>query len=197
MADIIQIRRDTAANWTSADPTLALGEIGYETDTYKFKVGDGSTTWTSLAYITLDGNAIHDNVANEITAITLKASPVDADELIIEDSDAGYVKKSITLGSIGGGIGMEQISYTGNATIDHDIATIFTTVHFMVFVRNAYATLGNVYYGVPPNLYYLNYAQEAQLDHFSLSPQNIRLEVAGTPLNANGTDYELIVWGEV
>ena len=50
MADIIQIRRDTAANWTSADPTLAQGETGYETDTGKLKIGDGSTAWTSLAY---------------------------------------------------------------------------------------------------------------------------------------------------
>ena len=50
MADIVQIRRDTAANWTSANPTLANGEQGYETDTKKMKVGDGSTAWTSLAY---------------------------------------------------------------------------------------------------------------------------------------------------
>lgn len=46
----IQLRRDTAANWTTADPTLASGEIGLETDTQKIKVGNGSTAWTSLAY---------------------------------------------------------------------------------------------------------------------------------------------------
>jgi len=50
MADIIQIRRDTAANWSSANPTLANGEQGYETDTGKMKIGNGSTAWTSLAY---------------------------------------------------------------------------------------------------------------------------------------------------
>lgn len=50
MADIIQIRRDTAANWTTANPTLAQGEMAYETDTKKFKIGDGSTAWISLAY---------------------------------------------------------------------------------------------------------------------------------------------------
>jgi hypothetical protein len=50
VADIIQIRRDTAANWTSADPTLAQGEMGYETDTGKLKFGDGSTAWSSLSY---------------------------------------------------------------------------------------------------------------------------------------------------
>jgi hypothetical protein len=50
MASRIQYRRDTASNWTSSDPVLAAGEPGYETDTGKEKVGDGSTAWTSLAY---------------------------------------------------------------------------------------------------------------------------------------------------
>ena len=46
----IQIRRGTAAQWTSTNPTLAAGEQGFETDTGKFKIGTGSTAWTSLAY---------------------------------------------------------------------------------------------------------------------------------------------------
>lgn len=47
----IQVRRDSAANWTSANPTLAAGELGLETDTLKLKLGNGSTAWTSLAYV--------------------------------------------------------------------------------------------------------------------------------------------------
>lgn len=47
---LIQVRRDTAANWTSANPTLAAGELGFETNTAKFKIGDGSTAWASLSY---------------------------------------------------------------------------------------------------------------------------------------------------
>lgn len=43
-------RRDTAANWTSANPTLLAGEIGIESDTSKIKLGTGSTSWTSLSY---------------------------------------------------------------------------------------------------------------------------------------------------
>jgi trimeric autotransporter adhesin len=46
----IQIRRGTAAQWTSTNPTLASGEQGYETDTGKMKIGNGSTAWNSLAY---------------------------------------------------------------------------------------------------------------------------------------------------
>ena len=50
MADRIQIRRDTAANWASANPVLAVGEQGYETDTRKMKIGNGSSTWNTLSY---------------------------------------------------------------------------------------------------------------------------------------------------
>ncbi|MEC8913409.1 MAG: hypothetical protein VX478_08320, partial [Chloroflexota bacterium] len=48
MAVQIQMRRDTASNWTSNNPTLAAGEWGLETDTDKFKIGNGSTAWNSL-----------------------------------------------------------------------------------------------------------------------------------------------------
>ena len=50
MPALIQFRRDTASNWTSNNPTLANGEFAIETDTTKYKIGDGSTAWTSLAY---------------------------------------------------------------------------------------------------------------------------------------------------
>jgi len=47
----LQLRRDTAAIWTNNNPTLLIGEIGYETDTNKIKIGDGSTAWDSLSYL--------------------------------------------------------------------------------------------------------------------------------------------------
>jgi hypothetical protein len=48
----MQVRRGTASSWTSTNPTLAAGELGFETDTGKFKIGTGSSTWTGLAYAT-------------------------------------------------------------------------------------------------------------------------------------------------
>jgi len=53
MAIIIQLRRDTAANWTSNNPTPASGEFCIETDTDFYKIGDGATAWTSLGYSSL------------------------------------------------------------------------------------------------------------------------------------------------
>jgi hypothetical protein len=46
----IQVRRGTASQWTSANPTLASGEWGFESDTNKVKIGNGSTAWNSLGY---------------------------------------------------------------------------------------------------------------------------------------------------
>lgn len=51
----MQQRRDTAANWTSSNPTLLSGELAYETDTGKFKIGTGSAVWTALGYLPIAG----------------------------------------------------------------------------------------------------------------------------------------------
>lgn len=54
MAFVYQIRRDTAANWTAANPTLLEGEWALETDTKLTKLGDGVTAWNSLDYFMED-----------------------------------------------------------------------------------------------------------------------------------------------
>jgi len=53
MATRIQLRRDTNTNWSLVNPVLADGEIGYNIDNGKIKIGDGSTTWNSLSYATV------------------------------------------------------------------------------------------------------------------------------------------------
>lgn len=73
---IIKLRRDTAANWTSANPTLAAGEAGFESDTNKLKIGNGTTAWnslpytgadvTNLDYIGFDETAAHIPAAGEV-----------------------------------------------------------------------------------------------------------------------------------
>ena len=56
----IQLRRGTAAEWTATNPVLAAGEMGLETDTGDFKFGNGTDTWSNLAYSL--GNAIDDYI---------------------------------------------------------------------------------------------------------------------------------------
>ena len=52
MATRMQQRRGTADQWLSADPVLDIGEIGFETDTNSFKIGDGVNSWVLLDYFT-------------------------------------------------------------------------------------------------------------------------------------------------
>ena len=105
MAIQIQMRRGTAAQWTSGNPTLASGEMGVETDTGKIKVGDGTTTWTSLGYtvpnldvedlvnvsvsslasgetLTWNGSAwVNTNLTTTITASIIDSAPATLDTL--------------------------------------------------------------------------------------------------------------------
>ena len=68
MATKIQLRRDTSNNWSSNNPILSSGEIGYETDTRKIKVGNGSSAWNSLQYIASDAPAIGEIAMDAIYA---------------------------------------------------------------------------------------------------------------------------------
>ena len=71
MASIIQIRRDTASNWTTANPILALGEMGAETDTSKIKIGDGVTAWASVPYLIDAGDYLTATSTNTLTNKTI------------------------------------------------------------------------------------------------------------------------------
>ena len=76
MATRMQQRRGTAAQWTAANPILAAGEIGFETDTSKFKMGNGTSTWSALTYFAnaaelaniIDGAPDLLNTLNELAA---------------------------------------------------------------------------------------------------------------------------------
>jgi hypothetical protein len=98
MADIIQIRRGTASQWTSTNPVLADGELGFETDTKKGKLGNGVTAWNSLTY-SFTGD-VPLTVAEQITAATAKTTPVDADQFGITDSAASNVLKKLSWANV-------------------------------------------------------------------------------------------------
>ena len=72
----VQVRRDTSSNWTSSNPTLASGEIGFETNTGKFKIGTGSATWASLDYFGTDASVVTLTGTQTLTNKTLTAPVV-------------------------------------------------------------------------------------------------------------------------
>jgi hypothetical protein len=50
MAQKIQIRRGTSSQWSTTNPILASGEMGYDTDLKSIKIGNGVTAWNSLDF---------------------------------------------------------------------------------------------------------------------------------------------------
>jgi len=54
----IQLRRGTAAQWSTANPVLAVGELGLVTDDLSYKIGDGVTTWNALGARELTGEFV-------------------------------------------------------------------------------------------------------------------------------------------
>ena len=98
----IQLRRDAAADWTSNNPTLAAGEFGWESDTNRFKIGDGSAAWNSLGYA--DTLKTLGDLA--VTGSTLSA-PSNGD-LTLTTSGSGSVVVDDTF-KIGSGAGVTTI----------------------------------------------------------------------------------------
>ena len=87
----IQLRRDTSTNWTSTNPVLASGEPAFETDTGKFKIGDGVTAYNSLPYKG-EGSAGVDDYEDltskpQINSVTLEGNKTSTDLGLADSSD--------------------------------------------------------------------------------------------------------------
>ncbi len=153
----MQQRRDTAANWTSTNPTLLNGELGYETDTNKFKIGNGTATWSALAYV--PGFAISayplataDIADNAITAAKIadgvianaeisstaeiavsKLANGTANQVLVTNSDGATVSFSDNLsldgflGVVGQAVFLSQVTIEGNLTVNGTTTTIDST----------------------------------------------------------------------
>jgi hypothetical protein len=97
----IQVRRDTAANWTAANPTPEDGQPCYEKDTGKLKMGDGATTWASLAYfagsvsdgdkgdITVSGSGSTWTIDNGVVTLAKQANMATASVVYRKTAGAG------------------------------------------------------------------------------------------------------------
>ena len=70
MSTIFKLRRDTATNWSSNNPTLADGEIGFDKTNSYIKIGDGSTAWNSLGQFTQSEESVEDFIGGMVTGNT-------------------------------------------------------------------------------------------------------------------------------
>ena len=90
----IQIRRDTSTNFTSSNPVLDSGEMGYETDTNLLKFGNSTTAWNSLVYFTAGSVA-----AGEINTLSISTSSTGSGKIFKEKDGVDLVLKGIKAGA--------------------------------------------------------------------------------------------------
>jgi hypothetical protein len=115
----LQLRADTAANWTNNNPILLANELGRETDTGKIKIGNGTSTWTSLAYQAWATLPIAVNAGG-----TGQTSYTNGQLLIGNTTGNTLTKATLTAGSgvaITNGTGSITISATGSGGTVTDV----------------------------------------------------------------------------
>ena len=113
MAAIIQFKRGLAASWTSVNPTLAVGECGFESDTRKLKIGTGSTAWTSLPYFTGD---ISGSNLNDLGDVTI-TSATDGD--FLRWNGTAWINDAVNLSTDTVGNYMVDLTQGTGVTITH------------------------------------------------------------------------------
>jgi hypothetical protein len=143
MATRMQQRRGTAAQWTSANPILNAGEIGWESDTNKFKIGDGTNHWANIDYFIDQSSTVNPAFGSSIVFEGATANDFET-TLAVTDPTAD---RTITLPDSTGTVvladGSGNVTVSGNLTVSGTTTTInSTTIN---------ATTGIVFEGATAN----------------------------------------------
>ena len=143
MATRMQQRRGTAAQWISTNsgngPVLNPGEIGWESDTNKFKIGDGVNHWINLDYFIDANSTVNPSFG---TSIVFEGATSDSFETTILATDP-TADRTITLPNATGTVVLADAS--GNVTVSGDLTVSGTTTTINSTTINA--TTGIVFEG--------------------------------------------------
>lgn len=115
MTKIIQ-RHDTAANWTSVNPVLAAGEMGVETDTNKFKFGDGVTAWSELPYATSGSSGGSGTQLTSFDGTTTYSKLALGDNLVVDTEDIAWTNPAMTSNSQDGYVASASVSSSASGS---------------------------------------------------------------------------------
>jgi hypothetical protein len=119
MATRMQQRRGTASQWTSANPVLNAGEMGWESDTNKFKIGDGTNHWANLDYFIDANSTVNPSFG---TSIVFEGATADSYETTLQVTDPTD-DRTITLPNVSG-----TVITTGNLSDITDIGVFTSTI---------------------------------------------------------------------
>jgi hypothetical protein len=119
MATRMQQRRGTAAQWTSANPVLNAGEMGWESDTNKFKIGDGTNHWAAIDYFADVNSTVNPAFG---TSIVFEGATADSYETTLQVTDP-TADRTITLPNVDG-----TVITTGNLSDITNIGVFTSTI---------------------------------------------------------------------
>lgn len=111
---IIKLRRDASNIWQSINPTLSLGEPGFETDTKRLKIGDGTSSWNDLDYVAGSGGGaavVEEDIEDTVAALMVSGTGV---KLTYNDGADTLTVNSIPYSA---GTGINISSYTINSSL--------------------------------------------------------------------------------
>ena len=141
----IQLRRDTASVWASNNPILALGEPGFETDTNQFKIGDGTTSWTSLDYMRQDFVSV--------VAPTGIASLTSPQQSGIKEGSLVLTTDGYRWFYTGSGSKTSEASYVQMADINPDWTQVASRPSGLLSIAGLTTGSGNYLYATASNVY--------------------------------------------
>ena len=161
-------RRGLASEWSSVNPILASGEIGFEADTTKFKIGNGASNWGALPYYETS-SSIYTLITNQI----IDSAPSSLDTLnelaAALNDDSNFA--STVIGLLDDKADIDSPSFTG--TVDFSAATVSGVIlpinwlgaydNAESYAENDLVELeGSTYYATGPNLNYASGYAPAQ-----------------------------------
>lgn len=138
----IQIRRDTANNWSTNNPILAAGEIGFDLTNGKHKIGDGLNNWSSLPYFVLDNEI-------DVTALTTRIGDL---ETAVGTGGSVDSKISSAIATAVAGITSFEYEVVQSLPAEGEAGVIYLVAHShgtgdsydeYIWVSNAFEKIGN------------------------------------------------------
>ena len=219
----IQLRRGTVASGANQWSTqvLSQGEVGFESDTGKFKIGDGTTAWNSLGYASVLPSELNELVDDRVNALLVAGSNI---SLTYDDSantltiatdglDTEQVEDIIGSKVVGGsGISVSYNDSTGVTTVslsdptiqladitdlDADIATFLATPtsdNLRAAIDTSTTGTGALVFGTSPTIggtASLNNASIAGALTFGQTASSIQDGNDGLAINGNGSDISI------
>lgn len=187
----LKCRHDTAANWTAKNPVLIDGELGVETDTTFFKIGDGATAWTSLKYVTSKSavyadtatKATQDASGNVITTTYATKSELNNKQtkLTFDSTPTDNSSNPVTSSGIKAALD-EKLNVSGN-----DTATGTMTFQKKIVLQDGATSTGA--FVIDPNT--INYNEDLRLNESTAKWATIYM---GAPLKSMWGSYDN-AWG--